>query len=151
MREKPFDSERSQGLGSLSSASGPWDPRQTGPHLNLSSLFPFAFLPREAVTRFLLGCADCRRRVDSECSSSTPKRLRADEYVPINLTTRSCVIRLSVPACTPPTVDSPEDNHFRAGSTTEEENGESPTSTDEEIIIRIPDPRVSYLIFLDKV
>lgn len=105
----------------------------------------FAFLPREAVTRFLLGCADCRRRVDSECSSSTPKRLRAEEYVPINLTTRSCVIRLSVPACTPPTVDSPEDNHYRAGSTTEEENGESPTSTDEDVIIRIPDPRVSYL------
>ena len=105
----------------------------------------FAFLPREAVTRFLLGCADCRRRVDSECSS-TPKRLRTEEYVPINLTTRSCVIQLSVPACKPPTVDSPEDLAYHGGSTTEEEIGESPGSTDEETVIRVPDPRVSQIV-----
>lgn len=33
----------------------------------------YAFLPREAVTRFLLGCVECQRRSDGDLSS-TPKR-----------------------------------------------------------------------------
>ncbi|XP_073987857.1 nucleolar protein 4-like isoform X3 [Rhodnius prolixus] len=58
----------------------------------------YAFLPREAVTKFLLGCSECQKRVENDMS--TPLSTKYKEYLPINLTTRNCVIRLSVPLTT---------------------------------------------------
>ncbi|KAF6197647.1 hypothetical protein GE061_008613 [Apolygus lucorum] len=59
----------------------------------------YAFLPREAVTKFLLGCAECQRRVDTEMTplSSRYHASTVPDYLPINLTTKNCVIRLTVP------------------------------------------------------
>ncbi|CAB0001789.1 unnamed protein product, partial [Nesidiocoris tenuis] len=127
----------------------------------------YAFLPREAVTRFLLGCAECQKRVDfgeiTGSASSTPltsKRTHdaADsmssppEYLPINLTTKNCIIRLSVPnfnkknwmtatSRSSTLTSSTPTKRPRMSSSSEETSEISPISTDESsgLCLVVPD------------
>lgn len=72
----------------------PWSlcspPHSPSPRIYSSLLFPqiaetYAFLPREAVTRFLMSCTECQKRMHFNSNGLEPKG-KGEWFLPAELT-----------------------------------------------------------------